>query len=50
MEPTVYFTDLDQVSEMIIFESVLTTFITSIIFRGRWDSSENKLELKIDSP
>ncbi len=30
--PTVCFIDLDQGSEMIIFESILTTFIESIIF------------------
>jgi hypothetical protein len=35
--------DLDQGSEMIISESILTPFITSIILRG---SSEKWLELK----
>ncbi len=28
------FTDLDQSSEMIIFESILTTFIASVVLRG----------------
>jgi hypothetical protein len=32
---------------MIIFKSYLTTFIVSIIFRGRWDSSKNKLKIEI---
>ncbi len=31
--PTVCFPDLDKGSEVIIFELILTTFITSIIFR-----------------
>ncbi len=44
----VFFTDLDQSSEMIIFESLLTTFITSFIFRGSWGNSKNRLELKIE--
>ncbi len=32
-------------SEMTVFESILTTFVKSIIFRG---SSNNWLELKIE--
>jgi len=32
--------DLDQRSEMIIFESILTTFESSSIFGGSWDSIE----------
>ncbi len=33
---TVCFTDLDQGSEMIIFESILTTLIANVIFKGGW--------------
>jgi len=33
---------------MIIFESIWTSFETSIVFRGSWGSSE--LELKIEPP
>jgi hypothetical protein len=40
-------TDLDQWSEMIIFESILITFKSSIIFRG---STVNWLEPKIELP
>ncbi len=32
---------------MTIFKSVLTTFISRVIFRGGWGSSKNWLELKI---
>ncbi len=32
---------------MIKFESILTTFIESIIFRGQWGSIENCVKLKI---
>jgi hypothetical protein len=45
---TVYFTDLDQGSEMIIYKSILTTFIVSVVFRGSWGSSKNWLKLKIE--
>jgi hypothetical protein len=38
------------VSEMIIFESTLTTFEASFIFRGSWGSIKNWLELKIEPP
>ncbi len=38
---TVCFADLDQGSKMIILKSILTTFIASVIFRGRWGSSKN---------
>ncbi len=44
---TVCFINLDHVSEMIIFKSILTTLIASIIFRSRWGSSKNWLKLKI---
>ena len=37
-------TDLDLRLEMIIFESILTTFEASTIFWGSWGSSENQLE------
>ncbi len=40
---TVSFTDLDQGSEKIIFESILTTFIESVIVNGRWGISKNWL-------
>jgi hypothetical protein len=46
----VSFKDLDQGSEMIIFESILTAFIASGIFRGCIGSSKNRLMLKIDPP
>jgi hypothetical protein len=42
---TVRLTDLDQDSKMIMFESILTTFIARIIFGGRWGESRNRLEL-----
>jgi hypothetical protein len=44
------FTSFDQCSKMIIFKSILTTFIASVIFCGRWDRGENWLELKIEPP
>ncbi len=44
---TVCFTDLDHVSKMIIFESILFTFIAKVVFRGGWGSKKNWLELKI---
>ncbi len=44
---TVYFTDFDQGSKMIIFVSILATFKASVVFRGRWGSSKNWLKLKI---
>ena len=44
-------TDLiDKQSELLIFESILTTFKLSIIHRGRWDSIENWLEPKTEPP
>jgi hypothetical protein len=33
---TVCFTDLDQGSEMIIFELILTTFIASVVYGCYW--------------
>jgi len=33
--------DLDEGGEMIIFESILTTFKSSVVFRGSWGSSVN---------
>ncbi len=41
------FISLDWGIEMIIFQSILTTFTASVIFRGRWKSSKNWIELKI---
>ncbi len=43
-------TDLDYRSEMIIFESILTFFKLSVVFRGSWGSCVNWLEPKIDPP
>jgi len=43
-------TDLDLGSEMIIFESILTTFKASVVFRGSWGSSVNWLEPKTKPP
>ena len=45
-DPTECVTELDFRPEMIIFESILTTFEASHIFRGSWGSSENQLEPK----
>jgi len=42
--------DLDKWSEIIIFESILTTFKFSVIFRDSWGCSVNWLEPKIDPP
>ncbi len=47
----VCFSNLDQGSKIIIFESIwinCDTFIASIIYRGCWGSSKNWLELKIE--
>jgi hypothetical protein len=46
----VSFTNLDQVGEMIILESILTTFEASFVLRGSRGSSKNWLELKIEPP
>jgi len=35
---------------MIIFESILTTFEASVIFRGSWGSIKNWLEPKTKPP
>jgi hypothetical protein len=50
LKSTVCFIDLDQGSEMIIFETIFTTFIASVVFRGRWGRGKNWLELKIELP
>ena len=42
--------DLDYQSEMIIFESILTTFELSIIFWGSFGIIENRLETKTKQP
>jgi hypothetical protein len=46
----VCFIDLDQDSEMIIFKSILSTFEAIVILGGRWGTSKNWLELKIEPP
>jgi hypothetical protein len=43
-------TYLDQGSKMVIFESILTSFIESVIFRAPWGSTKNWLKLKIEPP
>jgi hypothetical protein len=40
--------DLDKCSQMIIFESFLTTFKASIVFRGGRGSNKNWLKLEIE--
>jgi hypothetical protein len=35
---------------MIIFKSLMTTFVASIVLRGGRDSNKNWLELKIKPP
>ncbi len=47
-DSTVCFIDLDWCTKTIISESILTTFIASVIFRGFWGSSKNLLELKTE--
>jgi len=42
--------DLDKQSKMIIFESNLTTFKLSVIFRSSWAVVKNWLELKTKPP
>jgi len=49
-KPTEYVTDFDQRIEMIIYDSILTTFKSSIVFRCSSDSSDNWLESKIEPP
>jgi hypothetical protein len=44
----VCFIDFYQDSEMIIFKSILSTFVVDCNFKGRWGSSKNWLELKIE--
>jgi hypothetical protein len=46
----VCFTEGDQDSEMIIFESILTTFIGTVIFNDHCGSGKIWLELKIEPP
>jgi hypothetical protein len=41
IKPTVSFKNLNLGSKMIIFESILATFIESISFRGCWGSIKN---------
>ncbi len=47
---SVCFNNLDQGTKMIIFESILTTSIASVILRECLGNSKNWLELKIDPP
>jgi len=42
--------DLDKQTKMFIFESILTTFKSNIVFRGSWRSCVNWLEPKIEPP
>jgi len=42
--------DLNKWSEMIIFEPILTTFESSVIYRGSWGSSVNWLKRWIKPP
>jgi hypothetical protein len=44
----VSFKDPDQDGEMIIFESILTTFEASFIFPGSWGSRQIGLSLKLN--
>ncbi len=47
---TVCFTGKDLGRMVIIFESILTNFIVSVVSRGHRVSKENWLELKIEPP
>jgi hypothetical protein len=47
---TEYVTDLNELSKMIIFESILITFESSVVLKGSWGSSVNWLELKTKPP
>jgi hypothetical protein len=47
---TVSLMDLDQGSEMIIFESILTDFEASTIFSSSRVSGKSWLDLKVESP
>jgi hypothetical protein len=42
--------DLDQGSEMIIFESYFNVFVLSVNFLGGWGSGKNWLEPKPEPP
>jgi hypothetical protein len=48
MANTVSFDDLDQGSEKIIIESILTTFIASVVLEGLCSSGKNGLKPKIE--
>jgi len=43
-------TDLDKQSDLLIVQSILTSFKQSIIFGGSWGSTENWLEPKTEPP
>ncbi len=47
---TVYFFNLELGNEIIIFESSLTSYRASDVFRGHWGSIKNWLDLKIEPP
>jgi len=42
--------DLDYQSELLISESILTSFKLSILFAGSWGSAENWLQPKAEPP
>jgi len=42
--------DLDKQSELLIYESILTSFKPSIILGGSWGSTENWLKPKAKPP
>jgi len=42
--------DVSYQSKLIIFESLLNTSEASVIFRGSWGNSENRLEPKTELP
>ncbi len=50
LENTECVTDLVKRSEMIILESIFTTFKSSCVFGGSWGSIEYWLELKTKPP
>jgi hypothetical protein len=41
-----FYTDLDQGSKVIIFETILTTFMAIIVFVGHWEVAKIGLSLK----
>ncbi len=49
-ESTECVTDLEYQIELLIFESILTSFKLSIIFGGSWGNNKNRLEPKTEPP